>query len=157
MSVNTEIVIKPMSEQLADKFKFDNDKKRRVFEKIISLPDNERGVMYWPVIVYVKNSEISDIKNIIYITHRFVSLEQLETRVKKYQEVKDDCEYGFKLEENCMDGLGEDRDFLMNDLLIDEIYKEFVNKDSFLYLVFDKKSDEKKINIENYIIDVDYK
>jgi hypothetical protein len=157
MSINTEIVIKTLSEQLADKFKFDDAKKKRVFEKIISLPNNERGVMYWPVIVYVKNSEISDIKNIIYITHRFISLEQLETRVKKYQEVKDDCEYGFKLEENCIDGLGGDLDFLMNDLLIDEIYKEFANKDSFLYLVFDKRKNNSTFDKESMIIDVDYK
>jgi hypothetical protein len=150
-------ILKPMSEQLADKFKSDNVQKKKVFEKIISIPDNERGVMYWPVIVYVKNPEISDIKNIIYITHRFVSFEQLFTRVKKYQEIKDDCTYGFKLEENCMEGSSSDKDFLMDDLLIDEIYKEYVNNDSFLYLVFDKRSDEQGINIENYIIDVDYK
>jgi len=149
-------ILKPLSEQLADKFKSDNAKKKKVFEKIISIPDNERGVMYWPVIVYVKNPEISDIKNIIYIAHRFVSFEQLLTRVKKYQEIKDDCVYGFKLEQDCMEGSSNDKDFLMDDLLIDEIYKEYVNNDSFLYLVFDKKSDEKAINIENYIIDVAY-
>ena len=128
------------SEQRAEVFKYSRQEKYRVLKYIeTKLKHPYKRMM--PVIVYVKNKGISDIKKIVYITNWFTSLKLLayhvmnnqyfmETQTNKYA-----CKYGFKTEQSLFSE--EENFFLMDDLLLQEVWEDYKNSDKFLYLIFD--------------------
>jgi hypothetical protein len=116
------------SEKTVDKFKYDLEAKKIVFEKL------RINTYSLPVIIYVKNMNISDIKKTVYLAHRFTDIKKLISTVKNNMYFKDEeGQYGLLTE---LDDVG----FLSEDSLIEEVYEDFGNRDKFLYLIFDKKT-----------------
>jgi hypothetical protein len=115
------------SEKRVDKFKYDLEAKKIVFENL------RINTYSLPVIVYVKNPHISDIKKTVYLVHRFTEIKKLISTVKNNMYFKDEGQYGLLTE---LDDIG----FLLEDSLIEEVYEDFGNRDKFLYLIFDKKT-----------------
>lgn len=131
------------SEQKAEIFKYSRQEKFRVLKYIeTKLKHPYKRTM--PVIVYVKNKEISDIKKIVYIANWFTSLKLLAYHVmnnqyfintEQNQTNKYECKYGFKTEQSLFSE--EENFFLMDDLLLQEVWSDYKNSDKFLYLIFD--------------------
>jgi hypothetical protein len=116
------------SEKRVDKFKYDLEAKKIVFEKL------RINTYSLPVIVYVKNPNISDIRKTVYLSHRFTEIKKLIYTVRNNMYFKDEeGQYGLLTE---LDDIG----FLLEDSLIEEVYEDFGNRDKFLYLIFDKKT-----------------
>jgi hypothetical protein len=144
------------SEQKAEIFKYSREEKFRVLKYIETKLQHPYKRMM-PVIVYVKNKEISDIKKVIYIVNWFTSLKLLAYHVMNNQYViekngsnkcdKYDCKYGFKTELSL---ISEDENFfLMDDLLLQEVWEDYKNNDKFLYLIFDVIDEENKQDYTN--------
>jgi hypothetical protein len=127
-----EFMIINRSEADVESFKYDNKRKKQLLEKC-KLP------YHMPVVVYVTNPDIPDINKRFYIVHCFSSIENLLESIKNNQEDNDkNYEYGLKTEFVYPNEF-EDY-FLMEDLLIQEIWEDYKNPgDKFLYLIFDKK------------------
>jgi hypothetical protein len=97
-----------------------------------------------PVIIYIKNKDISDIKKIIYIAHWFTPMKVLAEYVKSQQYIFDNknCRYGFKTELSLID---EKEDFFLpDDMGLHEVWDDWHNRDRFLYLIFDKIEDKEE-------------
>jgi len=144
------------SEQKAEIFKYSREEKFRVLKYIETKLQHPYKRMM-PVIVYGKNKEISDIKKVIYIANWFTSLKLLAYHVMNNQYViekngsnkcdKYDCKYGFKTEQSLF---SEDENFfLMDDLLLQEVWEDYKNNDKFLYLIFDVINEENKQDYTN--------
>lgn len=120
-----EIVTKSDTE--AEKFKYNKEMKKEVFNKIIKNP------FLFPVIVYVKNPDIPDLKKILYLVHRTIDIDGLLDIVKNYLEYeKEGIEYGLRSE-------SEPDGFICGDLMLEEAHEYFSNRDFFLYLILDEK------------------
>ena len=136
------------SKQKSDIFKYSKEQKLKVVNYFLNLKGMFRDRMM-SVIVYVNNKDILDIKKIVYIAHWFTPLKLLAEYVKSQQidfnEISDPLiEYGFKTENSLFSK--EEDFFLMDDLLLQEVWEDYKNNDSFLYLIFDKigKKDSKE-------------
>lgn len=139
-------VFETSSEQRVEKFKYSRSEKYRVLKYIETRLKHPRIKQMMPVIIYVKNKEISDIREVIYVAHWFTSLKLLAYHVMtnqyfidsstNYKKDRYDCEYGFKTELSIHDK--EEDFFLMDDLLLKEVWEDYKNSDKFLYLIFDK-------------------
>lgn len=139
------------SEQKAEMFKYSRQEKFRVLKYIETKFKKNPYKRMMPVIVYVKNNEISDIKKVIYIAHWFTSLKLLAYHIMNNQYVveknqtsesnKYECKYGFKTEMSLFSE--EENFFLMDDLLLQEVWEDYKNNDKFLYLIFDVLNEKK--------------
>ncbi len=118
------------SETDVDNFKSSVDRKKELVKKCNKPYD-------MPVVVYVKNPEIPDIKTTTYVLHCFSSIADLLEMIKKSQEKTDKCyKYGLKPEFFYSN---EIEDFLMEDVLLQEVWEDYKNiGDKFLYLILDK-------------------
>jgi hypothetical protein len=119
---------KTWSESDVDNFKYNPERKKEVLQKL-------RMPYYTPVIIYVKNKSIPDIKKTVYIVHLYSDIDSLIEKIKTYLTYdKDDIKYGLKPENEdegnwCLDG----------DLLLQEVNEDYKNTgDKFLYLIFDE-------------------
>ena len=170
------------SQQRVEKFKYSRSEKYRVLKYIETRLKHPRIKQMMPVIIYVKNKEISDIREVIYVAHWFTSLRLLAYHVMTnqyfidsstiYKKDRYDCDYGFKTELSIHDK--EEDFFLMDDLLLKEVWDDYKNSDKFLYLIFDKKDKNDEVdesileqfkhirqlidltgNLNNFTVDVD--
>ena len=134
---------KTKSEIFTDKFKFCLPMKKIIKNKVIS------NFMKIPVVIYVKNLNIPDIKKTIFLIDRFLTVEQIIHHIKYNQNLYlQDCNIIEKLclkteqmifEDNYKDSVLYN--YIVDDILIEELYEYEVNKDGFLYLVLDIKKD----------------
>ena len=133
------------SEEKTDIFKFSPTEKLKVYKYILSdqfKHFDKNKIM--PVIIYIKNKDISDIKKIIYIAHWFTPMKVLAEYVKSQQYIFDNknCRYGFKTELSLID---EKEDFFLpDDMGLHEVWDDWHNTDRFLYLIFDKIEDKEE-------------
>jgi hypothetical protein len=139
--------IETSSQQRVEKFKYSKEEKYRVLKYIETKLKNPRRKQMMPVLIYIRNKEISDIREVIYVAHWFTSLRLLAYHVMtnqyfidsstNYKNDKYYCGYGFKTEWSIHN---KDEDFfLMDDLLLQEVWEDYKNNDKILYLIFDKK------------------
>ena len=128
---------KTKSEIFTDKFKFCLPMKKIIKNKVIS------NFMKIPVVIYVKNLNIPDIKKTIFLIDRFLTVEQIIHHIKYNQNLYlQDCNIIEKLCLKTEQMIFEDNDnYIVDDILIEELYEYEVNKDGFLYLVLDIKKD----------------
>ena len=126
---------KTKSEIFTDKFKFCLPMKKIIKNKVIS------NFMKIPVVIYVKNLNIPDIKKTIFLIDRFLTVEQIIHHIKYNQNLYlQDCNIIEKLCLKTEQMIFEDNDnYIVDDILIEELYEYEVNKDGFLYLVLDIK------------------
>jgi len=132
---------KTKSEIFTDKFKFCLPMKKIIKNKVIS------NLIKIPVVIYVKNLNIPDIKKTIFLIDRFLTVEQIIHHIKYNQNLYlQDCNIIEKLclkteqmifQENNKDSVIYN--YIVDDILIEELYEYEVNKDGFLYLVLDIK------------------
>jgi len=129
------ITNKTKSEIFADKFKFCLPMKKIIKNKVIS------NIIKIPVVIYVKNLNIPDIKKTIFLIDKFLNVEQIIHHIK-YNENLYLQDYNI-IEKLCLKTEFEDNDnnYIVDDILIEELYEYEVNKDGFLYLVLDIKND----------------
>ena len=128
---------KTKSEIFTDKFKFCLPMKKIIKNKVIS------NFIKIPVIIYVNNLNIPDIKKTIFLIDRFLTVEQIIHHIKynqnlylqDYNIIEKLC---LKTEEMMFE---ENDNYIVDDILIEELYEYEVNKDGFLYLVLDIKKD----------------
>jgi hypothetical protein len=117
---------KSWSESDVDNFKFNKDRKIEFLQKL-------RMPYYKPVIVYVRNKNIPDIKKTLYVVQSYSDLDSFLEIVTNYlTEDRKDIKYCFipEMEDDCC---------LLGDLLIDELYEDFRNPgDGLLYLILDE-------------------
>jgi len=131
------IIHKTKSEIFTDKFKFCLPMKKIIKNKVIS------NFIKIPVIIYVNNLNIPDIKKTIFLIDRFLTVEQIIHHIKynqnlylqDYNIIEKLC---LKTEEMMFE---ENDNYIVDDILIEELYEYEVNKDGFLYLVLDIKKD----------------
>jgi hypothetical protein len=118
---------KSWSESDVDNFKYNKDRKIEFLQKL-------RMPYYKPVIVYVKNKSIPDLKKTLYVVHSYIDLDSFLEIVMNYlTEERQDIKYCFIPE------MEEDINCLVGDLLRDELYEEFRNPgDGLLYLILDE-------------------
>ena len=126
---------KTKSEIFTAKFKFFLPMKKIIKNKVIS------NFMKIPVVIYVKNLNIPDIKKTIFLIDRFLTVEQIIHHIKYNQNLYlQDCNIIEKLCLKTEQMIFEDNDnYIVDDILIEELYEYEVNKDGFLYLVLDIK------------------
>jgi hypothetical protein len=136
---------KTKSEIFTDKFKFCLPMKKIIKNKVIS------NLIKIPVVIYVKNLNIPDIKKTIFLIDRFLTVEQIIHHIK-YNEKLYLQDYSI-IEKLCLKteqimfqeyyykdkNIDENDNYIVNDILIEELYEYEVNKDGFLYLVLDIK------------------
>lgn len=129
------ILHKTKSEIFTDKFKFCLPMKKIIKNKVIS------NLIKIPVIIYVNNLNIPDIKKTIFLIDRFLTVEQIIHHIK-YNENLYLQDYNI-IEKLCLkteEMMFEENDnYIVDDILIEELYEYEVNKDGFLYLVLDIK------------------
>ena len=105
-------------------FKYNLERKKEVFQKLV------RNPLLIPVIVYVRNPNIHDIKKTVYLVPKFFDIDKLLETVKNYLDVEDDnIKYylSAESEEGNIEG----------DLLLEEAWEYFHNKDMFMYLILE--------------------
>ena len=132
---------KTKSEIFTDKFKFCLPMKKIIKNKVIS------NLIKIPVVIYVKNLNIPDIKKTIFLIDRFLTVEQIIHHIKyneklylqDYSIIEKLC---LKTEQMIFQENNKDSviyNYIVDDILIEELYEYEVNKDGFLYLVLDIK------------------
>jgi len=116
-------------------FKLNIKRKTETIKKAFKWP------MFLPVVVYVVNPILPELKKTVYIVHMYSSVDYLLETVKNYfdpplEEDNPDVKYGFRTEVRYAN---EDVDLLFyGDYPIQEIWEDYKNcGDKFLYLIFD--------------------
>ena len=128
MSEELEFEIITKSDNEADKFKYNNAMKKDIFNIMIKDP------FLFPVIVYVKNPHIPDLKKVLHLVDRNIDINCFLEVLKSHLEYeKDDVEYGLRPEL-------EPNKFMCGDLQIGEAYEYISNRDFLLYLILDVKN-----------------
>jgi hypothetical protein len=113
--------------------------KKNIFNKIISNP------IKIPVIIYVHNLNIPDIKKSIFLIDKYINVEQILHHIKYKPLLYLDNYPNFDVNSLCLkteNCLYDDLDYngyIIEDILIEELYEYEVNKDGFLYLILDDK------------------
>ena len=116
-------------------FKLNIKRKTETIKKALKWP------MFLPVVVYVVNPILPELKKTVYIVHMYSSIDYLIETVKNYfdpplDEDNPDVRYGFRTEVKYAN---EDENLLFyGDYPIQEIWEDYKNcGDKFLYLIFD--------------------
>jgi len=123
----------------AEDFKINVKRKTEAIKKALKFP------MFMPVIVYVVNPALPDLKKTVYIVNMYSSVDYLIETVKNYfdppLEEKEDMMYGFRPEYRYAN---EDDNLLFcGDYPIQELWEDYKNHgDKFLYLMFDERKNE---------------
>lgn len=115
------------SYQKAEKFKYDIDAKKKLFEKVIKYQ------LKIPVVVYTKNKNIPDLTQTIFLISKWIEVDKmLEMLREKLSEPINQplCIMTEYDEDGC----------IVEDILIEELYEYERNKDGILYLVLDVKN-----------------
>ena len=108
-------------------FKYNLERKRQIVSKL-------RNSLMLPVIVYVKNPDITDISKTIYIMMMYQYIDNLLEKIKCYMNNEDEnTKYILKTES------GDEQTGILGDVILMEIYQEYKNRDGFLYLILDKE------------------
>lgn len=108
-------------------FKYNLERKKQVVSKL-------RNALMLPVIVYVKNPDITDISKTIYIMMMYEYIDNLLEKIKCYMNNEDEnTKYILKTES------GDEQTGILGDVILLEIYQEYKNRDGFLYLILDKE------------------
>ena len=108
-------------------FKYNLERKRQIVSKL-------RNSLMLPVIVYVKNPDITDISKTIYIMMMYQYIDNLLEKIKCYMNNEDEnTKYILKTES------GDEQTGILGDVILLEIYQEYKNRDGFLYLILDKE------------------
>jgi hypothetical protein len=125
------------SEADADHFKFSSKRKLEVIEKC-KLP------YYMPIVIYVKNTNLPDLKKTVYIVHNYSTVDDILETVKHYLDYEnysenieklDTLNFGFRTEVKWK---GEEDLLFTGDYPIQEIWEDYKNcGDKFLYLILD--------------------
>lgn len=128
MSEELEFEIITKSDNEADKFKYNNTMKKDIFNIMIKDP------FLFPVIVYVKNPDIPDLKKVLHLVDRNIDINCFLEVLKSHLEYeRDDVEYGLRPEL-------EPNEFMCGDLQIGEAHEYISNRDFLLYLILDVKN-----------------
>jgi hypothetical protein len=110
----------------AEDFKYNTERKKAVIKKT-NFP------YCMPIVVYVKNENIPDLKKSVYIVNIGLTIDELLVTLRKNM-VQDIPDLKLKLSNE-----GEDDDCLVGDINMLELHEEFRNKgDGFLYLILDE-------------------
>ncbi len=105
-------------------FKYNLERKKEVFQKLV------RNPLLIPVIVYVRNPDIHDIKKTVYLVPKFFDIDKLLETVKNYLDIEDDT-IKYYLSAESEEGN------IIGDLLLEEAWEYFHNKDRFMYLILE--------------------
>jgi len=120
-------------------FKFNVKRKTETINKALKFP------MFLPVIVYVVNPNLPDLKKTVYIVNMYSTVDFVLETVKNYfvppLEENNNIEYGFKTEYIYANEDGNS--LISGDYPIQEIWEDYKNHgDKFLYLIFDERRKE---------------
>lgn len=116
----------------AEDFKYNTERKKAVIKKT-NFP------YCMPIVVYVKNENIPDLKKSVYIVNIGLTIDELLVILRKNM-VQDIPDLKLKLSNE-----GEDDDCLIGDINMLELHEEFRNKgDGFLYLILDEYNEKEK-------------
>jgi hypothetical protein len=111
-----EYVIVTKSLADVEDFKYNLDRKRRVFEKLVKNP------LLLAVIVYVRNPNIYDIKKTVYLVPKFFDIDKLLETVKNYLDFEDETiKYYLSVE--------SEEGNIVGDLLLEEAWEYFHNNE----------------------------
>ena len=116
-------------------FKLNIKRKTETIKKALKWP------MFLPVVVYVVNPILPELKKTVYIVHMYSSIDYLIETVKNYfdpplEEDNTDVKYGFRTEVRYANE--DDKLLFYGDYPIQEIWEDYKNcGDKFLYLIFD--------------------
>lgn len=111
---------------MAEKFKYDLQAKRRMFDKILLNP------LKIPVIVYTINPSIPDLTRVEFLVSKWIDTTKLLEYIINNLGEQFDGNFGVRLEYDL-------DSWIVDDITIEELYEYERNKDGFLYLVFDVK------------------
>lgn len=116
------------SYEKAEKFKYDIDAKKKLFEKIIKYQ------LKIPVVVYTKNKNIPDLTQVVFLISKWIDVD------KMVEMLREKLSHSIDNPLRLMTETSEDDNCIVGDILIEELYEYEKNRDGILYLILDVKN-----------------